>query len=77
VVAQPAYEIGKQAVQLLIERLEQGMHLPPRRMTLPTTLVARYSSMKETSPFSLLFPEPEAVKSVLLEPYRPLTDQEK
>jgi hypothetical protein len=73
VVAQPAYDIGKQAVQHLIERLEHRMDLPPRVKILPTRLIMRYSSMKETSPFSLRFPEPQAVKSGFSEPYQPLT----
>lgn len=42
-VAQPKIEIGQQAVQLLIERI-QDRSLAPRRLALPTRLIVRGSS---------------------------------
>jgi LacI family transcriptional regulator len=43
VVVQPAYEMGVQAAQLLLSRLDGSAPPPPRRVVLPTRLVLRYS----------------------------------
>lgn len=43
VAAQPAYEIGARAAELLFDRLEGGDALPPRRVVLPTHLIIRAS----------------------------------
>lgn len=43
VAAQPAYEIGARAAELLFDRLEGGDGLPPRRVVLPTHLIIRAS----------------------------------
>ncbi len=43
VISQPAYEMGKEAAQLLLSRLDSGNLLEPRCVILPTQLVARIS----------------------------------
>ncbi len=43
VVAQPAYEMGANAAQLLLSRLQSSVPLKPRRVVLPVRLVVRYS----------------------------------
>jgi LacI family transcriptional regulator len=43
VAAQPAYEIGNCAAELLVRRLEGGIDLPPRHIILPTQLIVRHS----------------------------------
>lgn len=46
VVAQPAYDIGWQAAQLLLERIKGGAPAEPRKVWLSTTLVVRESSRR-------------------------------
>lgn len=43
VAVQPAYEIGANAAQLLLSRLEATVPLQPRHVVLPTRLIIRYS----------------------------------
>ncbi|MEZ4769377.1 MAG: substrate-binding domain-containing protein [Caldilineales bacterium] len=43
VAVQPAYEIGANAAQLLLSRLEAKVPLQPRHVVLPTRLIVRYS----------------------------------
>jgi LacI family transcriptional regulator len=43
VVAQPAYQMGQQAVALLLERLRSDEQAPYREVILPTTLIVRGS----------------------------------
>ncbi len=43
VIAQPGYEMGSNAAQLLFSRLHSTQFLPPRRVVLPTRLIVRYS----------------------------------
>lgn len=43
VVAQPAFEIGQIAMEMLLERVS-GRDYPPRRVTLPVNLIVRRSS---------------------------------
>jgi uroporphyrinogen decarboxylase len=43
VAVQPAYEIGANAAQLLLSRLEADVPLQPRHVVLPTRLIIRYS----------------------------------
>ena len=57
VVAQPAYEIGAHAAQLLLSRLEAGDVLPPRHIMLPTRLIVRYSCGSKMSDISLPLPQ--------------------
>jgi LacI family transcriptional regulator len=44
VAAQPAYEMGKQATRLLLERLEGRRDVQPVEMILPTEIILRASS---------------------------------
>ena len=44
VLAQPAYEIGRQAAELLFERLEDPARPPRRVIILPGELIVRRSS---------------------------------
>ena len=43
VAVQPAYEIGANAAQLLLSRLDAEAYLQPRHVVLPTRLIIRYS----------------------------------
>lgn len=43
VAVQPAYEIGANAAQLLLSRLDADVPLQPRHVVLPTRLIIRYS----------------------------------
>ena len=47
VVAQPTYEIGQTAAQLLLRRIE-GEKFPPRRVVLRAELIVRASSQRST-----------------------------
>jgi LacI family transcriptional regulator len=49
VVAQPTYEIGQTAAQLLLRRIE-GEKFPPRRVVLRAELIVRASSQRITGP---------------------------
>ena len=49
VVAQPTYEIGQTAAQLLLRRIE-GEKFPPRRVVLRAELIVRASSQRMTGP---------------------------
>jgi LacI family transcriptional regulator len=49
VVAQPTYEIGQTAAQLLLRRIE-GAKFPPRRVVLRAELIVRASSQRITGP---------------------------
>jgi LacI family transcriptional regulator len=49
VVAQPTYEIGQTAAQLLLRRIE-GEKFPPRRVVLRAELIVRASSRRSTGP---------------------------
>ena len=44
VISQPAYEIGKQACELILARLASNDPLEPRTIVLPSTLIVRQSS---------------------------------
>ena len=43
VVVQPAYDMGVNAAQLLLSRLDSEVSLPPRCVVLPTRLIVRHS----------------------------------
>jgi LacI family transcriptional regulator len=43
VVAQPAYDMGINAAQLLLSRLDSEVELQPRQVVLPTRLIVRHS----------------------------------
>ena len=44
VAAQPGYEMGKQATELLLDRLTSDTPTKPQRIVLPTQLIIRHSS---------------------------------
>ena len=44
VAAQPGYEMGKQATELLLDRLTNDAPTEPQRIVLPTRLIIRHSS---------------------------------
>ena len=44
VIAQPAYEIGKRAAEMMLERLVSEEPIEPRTIVLPSTLIVRRSS---------------------------------
>jgi LacI family transcriptional regulator len=46
VVAQPAYDIGAHAAELLLDRVRSGNSLSPQRLVLPTSLIIRGSSRR-------------------------------
>ena len=48
VVAQPAYEVGTRAAELLTDRIESRANLTARIVTLPTKLVVRASSQRDS-----------------------------
>lgn len=48
VVAQPAYEIGRQATQLLLQRIANPTHTPVREVLLPTQFIIRQSTRSLT-----------------------------
>lgn len=43
VVVQPAYDMGLNAAQLLLSRINMGLSIAPRELVLPSRLVLRYS----------------------------------
>lgn len=47
VVSQPIYDVGRQAAELLLRRIG-GEQLPPRQIVLPTTLMVRGSSQRQS-----------------------------
>jgi LacI family transcriptional regulator len=49
VVAQPAYDIGAQAAQLLLQRVGGAAPLEPRHVVLSTTLIVRDSSRRQSA----------------------------
>jgi LacI family transcriptional regulator len=50
VISQPAYEIGKQAAELMLERLAGDEPIAPRTIVLPSSLIVRQSSAPPRSP---------------------------
>jgi LacI family transcriptional regulator len=73
VVAQPAYDMGVNAAQLLLSRLDAGLNLPPRHVVLPTRLLIRYSCgsrLKENGDCILSLPISNEIQtqSVLVKP---------
>ena len=73
VVAQPAYDMGVNAAQLLLSRLDADTTLQPRRVVLPTRLILRYScgrklKDKDGGGLSLQLPHEIQAPSVLIKP---------
>ena len=74
VVAQPAYDMGVNAAQLILSRLDSEVSLQPRHVVLPTRLVVRHSCGSQlqgddTCILSLPFPENARVEeSTIVKP---------
>ncbi len=74
VVAQPGYEMGSNAAQLLFSRLHSTQFLPPRHVVLPTRLIVRYSCgyhpqhVDERPHLSLSIPHTPMAQGVLIKP---------
>jgi len=71
VVAQPAYDMGVNAAQLLLSRLDADATLQPRHVVLPTRLILRYScgrklKDKDGGGLSLQLPHKIQTPSVLI-----------
>lgn len=77
VAVQPAYDMGVNAAQLLLSRLDSGASLPPRHVVLPTRLIVRHSCgsrLREDQlcPLSLPLPtEVQIEESTIVKPLRP------
>jgi LacI family transcriptional regulator len=76
VVAQPAYDMGVNAAQLLFSRLDSGVDLRPRHVVLPSRLFVRHScgsKLKENgrSPLSLPISKDTLGPSIMVRPLSP------
>ncbi|MBC8449878.1 MAG: substrate-binding domain-containing protein [Chloroflexi bacterium] len=76
VVAQPAYDMGVNAAQLLLSRLDSEVSLQPRHVVLPSRLIVRHSCGStlrdgEERIFSLPLPRGDAVRSSMVKPLSP------
>ena len=76
VVTQPAYDMGVNAAQLLLSRLNSEVELRPRQVVLPTRLVVRHSCGSELAkdgrcPLSLPIPKHELGPSILVKALSP------
>ena len=79
VVAQPVYEIGVHATQLLLSRLDSEVSLQPRHVVLPSRLIVRHScgiglEKNGSCPLSVPIPGNSLGQSTLV---KPLTDEER
>ena len=78
-IQEPAYEIGMNAVQLLLDRINNGVDAPQRELVMPTQLIVRYSCgaqlSRESSPGTSLVIPPELPESAEL--VHPVTIEEK
>lgn len=76
VAVQPAYDMGLNAAQLLLSRLNAEVNLQPRRVVLPTRLIIRHScgsKLKDSDDFlfSLPFPKTSLTQSRLVKRLSP------
>jgi len=77
VVVQPAYDMGVNAAQLLLSRLDSEGNLQPRRVVLPTRLVVRHScgsKLQDNDHYTLSLPLPENARmeeSAMVKPLSP------
>lgn len=63
-VLEPAYQMGLNATQLLISRLENSDNWQPRQVVMPTRLVLRQSCGRLPQPDSpVIFPNPDELQS--------------
>jgi LacI family transcriptional regulator len=78
VIAQPAYEIGSNAAQLLFSRLDSPTPLPPRHVVLPARLIRRYSCgrhLRDNGGPALSLPVPRDAPMAGV-PVKPLSEEE-
>jgi LacI family transcriptional regulator len=76
VVAQPAYDMGVNAAQLLLSRLDSEVDLQPRQVVLPSRLIVRYSCGSSIAngghcPLSLPFPRGDVLQNTMIKPLSP------
>ncbi|MDH4136173.1 MAG: substrate-binding domain-containing protein [Anaerolineae bacterium] len=77
VVAQPAYDMGVNAAQLLLSRLDSEVSLQPRHVVLPTRLIVRHSCgsrLQDSDHPTLSLPLPKdarAEESMIIKPLSP------
>lgn len=75
VAVQPAYDMGVNAAQLLLSRLDAEVKLQPRQVVLPTRLIIRYScgSKPENGDYVPRLPDLEEIQtqSLLVKPLSP------
>jgi LacI family transcriptional regulator len=76
VVAQPVYEIGVNAAQLLLSRLDSDVGLRPRQVVLPSRLIVRHSCGSQLAddgacPLSVPIPRDALGPSTLVKPLSP------
>lgn len=77
VVVQPAYDMGVNAAQLLLSRLDSEMSLQPRHIVLPTRLIVRHSCgsrLQDSDHPTLSLPFPESAQmeeSTIVKPLKP------
>lgn len=77
VVAQPAYDMGVNAAQLLLSRLDSEVSLQPRHVVLPTRLIVRHSCgsrLQDSDHPTLSLPLPkdaQVEESVIIRPLSP------
>ncbi len=73
VVAQPVYDIGVNAAQLLLSRLDSDVPLQPRHVVLPSRLIVRHSCGSQLrgngqSPLSLPIARSRSEQSTMVKP---------
>jgi len=68
VAVQPAYDMGVNAAQLLLSRLDSGVSLLPRHVVLPTRLISRNNG---SCPLSLPILEDVQTQTILVKPLSP------
>jgi LacI family transcriptional regulator len=76
VVAQPAYDMGINAAQLLLSRLNSEVELRPRHVVLPSRLIVRHSCGSNLTPngrcpLSLPIPKQKHRQSIMVKPLSP------
>ena len=76
VVAQPVYDLGVNAAQLLLSRLDGEVNLRPRHVVLPSRLIVRHSCGSRLtenghSPLCLPIPGKASDQGVLIQPLSP------
>lgn len=77
VVVQPVYDMGVNAAQLLLSRLDSEGSLQPRHIVLPTRLIIRHScgsKLQDNDPYTLSLPLPKNAQieeSTIVKPLNP------